>query len=387
MKILFITRFSPLDNSSGCAVRTGFLWRALQRLGDVRTTVVEGLVREPDDDVRKIRHRPNSSAWPRLLTPWYFQAALFRLGGERALGLTKPSDRILAELGWAGESFDCVVVSYVRFASRFVAWCLAPLFLDVVDLPSRDMVIRGKGPIKSLKRRLKAVLLGPWQAFVASRAKVSFIANSEELRVLPECTKRVHLPNVAPEPSADYAFDGPTESLMISVGVMEHLPNALGVDWFVSNVWPVFHAAHPEMRYAVIGRDAPEELVSKWRTVDGVEVVGYVKDLQTWYARACAVVSPVLEGSGTSVKVPEACLHGRPVLATRFSVRGIPEGDCGHLDIALFDSADSFDRAYETVAARTPDEICLCRERQLESARTRFGEENFLDRVKGVLNV
>ena len=387
MKILFITRFSPLDNSSGCAVRTGFLWRALQRLGDVSTTVVEGLVREPDDDIRKIRHRPNASAWPRILTPWYFQAALFRLGGERALRLAKPSDQILAELGWSGESFDCVVVSYVRFASRFVAWRLAPLFLDVVDLPSRDMVIRGRGPIKSLKRRLKAVLLGPWQTFVASRAKVSFIANSEELRELPECTKRVHLPNVAPEPSADYAFDGPTEPLMISVGVMEHLPNALGVDWFVTNIWPAFHAFHPEMRYAVIGRDAPKELVSKWRTVDGVEVVGYVKDLQMWYARACAVVSPVLEGSGTSVKVPEACLHGRPVLATRFSVRGVSEGDCGSLDIALFDSADSFDRAYSVFAARKPNEVRSRRERQLEFARTRFGEKNFFDRVKGALNV
>lgn len=387
MKILFITRFSPLDNSSGCAVRTGFLWRALQRLGDVRTTVVEGLVREPDDGIRKIRHCPNASAWPRILTPWYSQAVLFRLGGERALRLTKPSDRILAELGWAGESFDCVVVSYVRLASRFVAWRLAPLFLDVVDLPSRDMVIRGRGPIKSLKRRLKAALLGPWQAFVASRAKVSFIANSEELRELPECTKRVHLPNVAPEPPSGYAFDGQTEPLMITVGVMEHLPNALGVDWFVTNIWPAFHAVHPEMRYAVIGRDAPKELVSKWHTVDGVEVVGYVKDLQTWYARACAVVSPVLEGSGTSVKVPEACLHGRPVLATHFSVRGISEGDCSSLDIALFDSADSFDRAYSAFAARKPNEIRSHRERQLESARTRFGEENFLGRVKGTLNV
>ena len=387
MKILFITRFSPLDNSSGCAVRTGLLWRALQRMGDVRTTVIEGLVRDPDDDVRMIRHRPNASAWPRILTPWYFQSALFRLGGDRVLGLSKPPRRVLEGLGWPDESFDCVVVSYVRLASRFVAWRLAPLFLDVVDLPSRDMVIRGSGPIKSLKRWLKFVLLGPWQTFVASRAKVSFIANSEELRELPERTKRVHLPNVAPEPSVNYVFEGSTEPLMFSVGVMEHLPNALGVDWFVTNVWPAFHAAHPEMRYAVIGRDAPKELVSKWRTVDGVEVVGYVKDLQAWYARACVVVSPVLEGSGTSVKIPEACLHGRPVLATRFSVRGIPEGDCGSLDIALFDSADSFGRAYAAVAARTPDEIRSYRERQLESARERFGEGCFFDRVKEALNV
>ena len=387
MKILFITRFSPLDNSSGCAVRTGFLWRALQRLGDVRTTVVEGRIREPDDDVRWIRHRPEASAWPRILTLWYCQAALFRLVGERAMALAKPTERVLAELGWPNESFDCVVVSYVRLASRFAAWRIAPLNLDVVDLPSRDMVIRGKGPFKAVKRCLKAALLGPWQTFVALRAKVSFIANAVELEELPMRTKRVHLPNVAPNPPANYAFDGSTEPLMISVGVMEHLPNALGVDWFVTNVWPAFHAVHPEMRYAVIGRDAPEELAEKWRAVDGVEVLGYVDDLQSWYARTAVAVSPVLEGSGTSVKVPEACLHGRPVLATRFSVRGIPEGECGSLDIALFDSADSFGRAYVALSARTPEESRLCRERQLESARVRFGEGIFFDRVKEALHV
>lgn len=386
MKILFITRFSPLDNSSGSAVRTGFFWRALQRLGDVRTTVVEGLVRESDDDIWKIRHRPKASAWMRILTPWYCQAAIFRMGGERVCYLAKPPERVLEELGWPGESFDCVVVRYVRMASRLAAWRIAPLILDVDDLPTRDMVVRGSGLFRAVKRRLKTALLGSWQAFVVSRAKVAFMANSEELRELPECTKRVHLPNVAPEPSADYAFDGPTESLMISVGVMEHLPNALGVDWFVSNVWPVFHAAHPEMRYAVIGRDAPEELVSKWRTVDGVEVVGYVKDLQTWYARACAVVSPVLEGSGTSVKIPEACLHGRPVLATRFSARDLSEKDCGALDIAFFDSADSFGRAYATLSGRTSSEIHVRRERQLAAARARFGGESFFNRVKEALD-
>ena len=386
MKILFITRFSPLDNSSGSAVRTGFLWRALQRLGDVRTTVVEGLAREPDDDVRKIRHRPKASAWPRILTPWYCQAVLFRLGGERVCWLAKPPERMLVELGWPGESFDCVVVRYVRMASRFAAWRIAPLILDVDDLPTRDMVVRGSGRFRAIKRRLKTVLLESWQTFVASRAKVSFIANSKELGDLPECTQRVHLPNVAPGPSADYAFDGLTEQLMISVGVMEHLPNALGVDWFITNVWPSFHSVHPEMRYVVIGRDAPEELVARWRTAAGVEVVGYVKDLQSWYARACAVVSPVLEGSGTSVKVPEACLHGRTVLATRFSARDLSEKDCEALDIAFFDSADSFGRVYATLSGRTSSEIHARRERQLTAARARFGGEAFCNRVKEALD-
>ena len=386
MKILFITRFSPLDNSSGSAVRSGFLWRALQRLGDVRTTVIEGLSPEPDDDVRKIRYRPKASAWPRFLTPWYCQAALFRLGGERVCWLAKPPKRMLVELGWPGESFDCVVARYVRMASRFAAWRIAPLVLDVDDLPTRDMVVRGSGLFRTVKRRLKTALLGSWQAFIASRAKVSFIANSKELGDLPECTQRVHLPNVAPEPPSGYAFDGQTEPLMISVGVMEHLPNALGVDWFVTNVWPAFHAAHPEMRYAVIGRDAPEEFVARWRTAAGVEVVGYVKDLLPWYARACAVVSPVLEGSGTSVKVPEACLHGRPVLATHFSARDLSEEDCGALDIAFFDSADSFGRAYAALSGRTPSEIHARRACQLAAARARFGGEAFCNRVKEALD-
>ena len=55
-----------------------------------------------------------------------------------------------------------------------------------------------------------------------------------------------------------------------------------------------------------------------------IQVLGLVDDLSMAYARSKMVVGTIPMGSGIKVKVVEAMAHGKPVLATRKALEGIP---------------------------------------------------------------
>ncbi|MGU3408419.1 glycosyltransferase [Methylobacterium brachiatum] len=54
----------------------------------------------------------------------------------------------------------------------------------------------------------------------------------------------------------------------------------------------------------------------------GVQLVGYVDSVETFYAGVDAVVAPMLMGSGLKMKVAEALSLGRPVIGTRIAFEG-----------------------------------------------------------------
>ena len=74
---------------------------------------------------------------------------------------------------------------------------------------------------------------------------------------------------------------------------------------------PAVWTRMPEATLAVAGRgldlEAPDSRV---------ELMGFVDDLGAEYARAAAVVVPLLGGGGSPLKLIEGLAYGRPVVAT-----------------------------------------------------------------------
>ena len=149
------------------------------------------------------------------------------------------------------------------------------------------------------------------------------------------------LPNIAREPGSRYCLDGRQEALLLTVGLMSYSPNFQGVDWFVQNIWPTFYAEHPDFTYYVVGRGAPQNLANSWSRVPGVKVLGFVDDIDSLYEKSIAVVSPVLSGAGTCIKVIEAGLRGRKVFATSVAARGIQDADSVNW-LSVFSTAAEF---------------------------------------------
>ena len=55
----------------------------------------------------------------------------------------------------------------------------------------------------------------------------------------------------------------------------------------------------------------------------GIELLGFVEDLRSEYARAACLVVPILSGHGTRVKIIEAMAAGVPVVSTRKGAEGL----------------------------------------------------------------
>ncbi len=293
-RILYLTPFAPDDLSCGAAQRSHFLFEALRRLGDV--TVVKTVELEPKGSLRRWLRKVVSLFFPGLLLP-----------------LTK------VDLG----RFDVVVTRYVRTAAYYAAWRFGPLYIDVDDVPV-DVCPGGR---RFVFRR--------WTAWVLHHAACVWVANPQDVgRLASACGGSVRvlpLENIALQPKAGYRFEAPRANRVITVAHLGYPPNYRGIDRFLKRRWPAMRAENPTLAYRIIGKGLPPRLEAKWAKIPGVELAGFVDDIDREYEDCKAVVCPIETGGGTNVKVLEAMAHRREVIAPAFAWRGI-ESRCGTFD-------------------------------------------------------
>jgi polysaccharide biosynthesis protein PslH len=110
---------------------------------------------------------------------------------------------------------------------------------------------------------------------------------------------------------------------LIFTGTLGYPPNSQGICWFADHVWPQVRSAVPGVRLDVVGRD-PSPAVQALDRREGVTVVGPVPVMDPYFARAHAVVVPILTGAGTRVKIVEAMAAGRAIVSTALGCEGLP---------------------------------------------------------------
>jgi len=136
--------------------------------------------------------------------------------------------------------------------------------------------------------------------------------------------------NVATIPTgvdADFlAFAPPgDDARIVFCGSMDWLPNVDGVDYFLSEVWPLIAAKVPNASMSVVGRTPPKSLVAKAKAAsDRWSFTGYVDDIRPHVSGAAAFVIPLRVGGGTRIKAFEAMAMGCPVVSTTIGVEGLP---------------------------------------------------------------
>jgi hypothetical protein len=114
-----------------------------------------------------------------------------------------------------------------------------------------------------------------------------------------------------------------SNSVIVYVGKLSYLPNEEGLSWFLQKVWPLLIAKMKITLVVVSSADSSNyDLNRLISTSPGVNYLGKVETLTDVYHSSAAVVAPVFQGSGTSIKVAEALLFGRPVFTNKFGARG-----------------------------------------------------------------
>jgi glycosyltransferase involved in cell wall biosynthesis len=206
---------------------------------------------------------------------------------------------------------------------------------------------------KNLVRRcyagVEAHLLRDAEQHGCRRATVAMVCSNYDRDVLHRLNPDLPIfviPNAVDTdlycPRADIARSNKVLTLLFQGG-MDWFPNRDAVEFFAETILPLVRAECPEVKFVVAGRNPPARLVEKLSESHGVEFTGTVPDMRPYLSAATVVVVPLRFGSGTRIKILEACAAGRPVVSTDIGAEGL-ELENGK-DIIIADNPDEFARA------------------------------------------
>jgi glycosyltransferase involved in cell wall biosynthesis len=206
-------------------------------------------------------------------------------------------------------------------------------FAERAPLPLRPLAVLEHAAAE----RFEAQTLTAVDAVVAiSQLDAEALAALARLR-----TGRRITPHVVPQLalSAEPQRRPPPAPRLCYVGNLTWHPNARGLSWFCQAVWPKVRAALPTVQLSIAGSGLPVDeggrprAPREWQQ-PGIEILGYVPQLEALYDRSLGMIAPILGGSGVRIKLLEAFAAGMPVVTTTAGAAGLPVRHDGELLIA-----------------------------------------------------
>ena len=152
--------------------------------------------------------------------------------------------------------------------------------------------------------------------------------------------------------------------------------------WTLDHVWSRVRERRPDAVLRFIGGGATDQLRQRVAGLpgdSGVELAGFVDDLDAEYAGAAVALVPVLQGAGVKFKTVEALCHGVPVVTTTVGAEGIEGED---LYAGLTDAPDGLVDAILGVLD-AGSEAQQRSDRAQRWAQEEYGRDRFAATVRG----
>lgn len=387
MNFLFVTRRMAVMNSIrvGGGVRSTLLIEALSRLGQVDVISfakepVESTI--PNCDVIFSKGVPDGelTLWDRMLlnlrlffAPWHPEA-YYPVNQEQAKIVSryynaKHYDFVVCHFIW-----DAVKCRLTRYADR--------LIIDVddnlVSVAKRNLANACNGRMLTrFKQSWQSRMIGKMQQHVLKRVKLSFYSNDSE----PPYAKSVFLHNVPilSRPCSDVSENTPMRIMF--VGNIDFSPNKKGILHFVESIFPLIKDKIPMVELNIVGLCEDQCTKSKLCSVKDVNVLGFVDNLRDEYQNCRAIIVPLYQGAGTSVKFIEAVMMNRPIISTQMGARGFNIAFLANKHYLLANNDQEF--ADQTVSALTSlDKVNIMAHDAYEIGKSHFSKNVFFDVVK-----
>jgi len=147
---------------------------------------------------------------------------------------------------------------------------------------------------------------------------VSDVERSLLLQELPDASIHV-IPTIHREQHPGKKFaerDG-----ILFVGGFNHPPNRDAVEWLTQDILPIVRKDLPNIEVSIVGSNPTDEI--RKLAGEGVNILGWVADLEPLYANARLVVAPLRYGAGIKGKIGEAASYGVPVITTHVGAEGL----------------------------------------------------------------
>lgn len=373
MNILYVPTKDPRLRNGGNEQRTNLLWESLKRYGRVYTIVFDAYLTTNEEMIageHPIYKYPPSfknNLW-NCVNNNIDKLSLFSIFRRYSTYCPNP------KLVFRDIQFDVVISRYIFPVCCYDYWKIAPLVIDIDDHPLQVFWTIHKHNMRPCMRLIGEIVT-KWQFnYLINKTIGGWISNEEQVKLLGN--NYYFLPNIPNVPSREYDAEYAKRKDLFTVGTMVYPPNCIGVSRFLKEVWPYFHEKHPNVKYFIIGKEAPEEAQQFWRSFEGVEYLGFVDNLEGVYQRSLAAVIPIYMGGGTCIKTLEAMAFSRMCISTPFGARGLPDSVIrDERGVIIFDDKEDFVKAYERIC----DEEYRKSKEQLgrETIQNTYSQQNF----------
>jgi glycosyltransferase involved in cell wall biosynthesis len=267
--------------------------------------------------------------------PWFF----FPLTGRQQLAAVETC---------LGKKPDLVFVH--RLAGMGPVFCLhrklPPLLFDLDDVEHRTRIrwaLTSSSWLRKLKelRHVPAMFLAERRAIKA--AARTFVCSDEDRQYLLRLgvgPNVVTIPNAVSFPLTPQQVS--SEKTILFLGDYGYLFNAEAAQRLISRIWPLVQRKIPTARLIVAG-NSPECIPAFCSGPAGVEFTGFIGDLDALYFRSRLICCPLMNGSGTRIKLIEAAGRAKPMISTRIGAEGLSFDD--GIEILIRDDDESIAEA------------------------------------------
>ena len=110
--------------------------------------------------------------------------------------------------------------------------------------------------------------------------------------------------------------------ILLFIGAFGYPPNRRAAHHLLDEIFPRVQRQHPNVRLRLVG-GSPSEHMREWGAEQAITVTGFVDDIRSHLAASDIAVIPLMEGSGTRLKIIEAFASKLPVVSTPKGVEGL----------------------------------------------------------------
>ena len=139
------------------------------------------------------------------------------------------------------------------------------------------------------------------------------------------CTKEI-LPNLPFQllRNPNLNFTSCSSIKLLFVGKLSYKPNLDGVKWFLQEIWPYLNINLRKLDLTIIS-SVPcdnEEINTIIQSNNNIQILYSVESIQEVYKEQSVIIAPIFKGGGSSIKIVESLMMGRPVITSKFGCRG-----------------------------------------------------------------
>jgi glycosyltransferase involved in cell wall biosynthesis len=220
------------------------------------------------------------------------------------------------------------------------------------------------------------------------KADATIVLTDQEAEIVRRETPGalIHVIPLVPDPdescrTVPFAPPFSARSGVIFIGTYRHAPNADAVTYFVKSIWPLIRQRVPTAVFRIAGSGVTPEVQAL--AGNGVEVVGFVDDLDAVLAQCRVAVVPLRYGAGMKGKILTSLRAGLPTVSSRIGIEGfaVTPGEEILVEDDPFMFADAVIRLYTDEAMWTR----LSR-KELEFARKNFSFDKSRDLFRRLLS-